>query len=141
MESVALGRLESEIFGTTGAVEITEKGLVFDGSSYASPAEGIFSTAASEGLSGTIDITLALMPPARSRASLKRAPSDRRQIERALSRIEESVTTLMGQGADQAGFLLALSAVVAESLGHLSPTDDDWVVARLGAILVMHGIR
>lgn len=141
MESVALDCLESEVFGTAGVVVLTEEEFFLEGGSYVSPAEGIFSTAADVGLSGGIDITLALMPPARSRTSLKRTPSNRHQIERALSRIEASVPMLMSQGADQAGFLLALSAVVVESLGHLSPADDDWVVARLGAILAMHGIR
>lgn len=115
--------------------------LVPDELSCQLPAQGMFSPGAGEGFTGTIDIALALMPPARSRAASKRAPSDRRQIERALCRIEQSVPVLMSQGPDHAGFLLALSRVVIESLGHASPADDDWIIARLAAILAMHGLR
>ena len=90
---------------------------------------------------GAIDMALALMPSARSRTVLKRTPPDRVQIERGLGRIEESIPALMGQGADQAGFWLALSELVFESLGRARPADDEWITARLGAILEMHGIR
>jgi len=85
-------------------------------------------------------MALALMPPPRSRTMLKRAPPDRTQIERALGRIEESIAALIGQGTDQAGFWLALSKLVFESLARARPADDEWIMARLGAILAMHGI-
>ena len=103
--------------------------------------DDVFSSETGGIVAGGIDMALALMPPARLRTASKRTPPDRTQLERALSRIEESISTLIGQGADQAGFWLALSKVVFESLGRAKPADDEWIAARLGAILAMHGIR
>jgi hypothetical protein len=141
MQSVALGHPDFEMDGTAASLLMFEDEIVSEAPSYLLPNSGVFSSQAEGGLAGTIDIALALMPPVRSRADLKRTPSSRQQIERALCHIEQTVPVLMSQESDQVGFLLALSQVVIDSLGHASPTDDDWIIERLAAILAMHGLR
>lgn len=64
----------------------------------------------------------------------------RLHLERSLDHLDIEVTALLTRHPDATEFWPRFAALADELVQHSDPNDQDWLTARIGALLCTHGV-